>query len=52
MKRIDGYHTTSINDSIQPTKPDLIAVAVKSGLSGKEAEKIYDEINSFLKSQP
>ena len=41
---MNGYHTTSINDSIEPTKDDLLAVAVKAGLNKKEAEKIYSEI--------
>ena len=41
---MNGYHTTSINDSIEPTKDDLIAVAVKAGLNKKEAEVIYSEI--------
>ncbi len=46
---MNGYHTTSINDSIEPTKDDLIAVAVKVGLNKKEAEKIYNEIEKKVK---
>lgn len=41
---IGGYHTTSINDSVEPTKGDLIEVAVKNGLDKVEAEKIFEEI--------
>lgn len=41
---MNGYHTTSINDSIEPTKDDLLAVAVKTGLNKKEAEEIYSDI--------
>ena len=41
---MNGYHTTSINDSIEPTKDDLLAVAVKAGLNKKEAEEIYSDI--------
>ena len=41
---MNGYHTTSINDSIEPTKCDLLTVAVKAGLNKKEAESIYSEI--------
>lgn len=41
---INGYHTTSINDSIEPTKDDLISVAVKVGLNKGVAEDIFCEI--------
>jgi len=46
-----GYHTTSINDSIQPTKADVLAVAEKSGLSKKEAIRIFEEMENLLKSK-
>ena len=46
---MNGYHTTSINDSIEPTKDDLLAVAVKTGLTKKEAEVIYSEIEEKVK---
>lgn len=46
---INGFRTTSINDSIEPTKEDLWAVAVKAGLDKKEAEKIYEEIADVIK---
>ena len=39
----------SINDSIEPTKDDLIAVAVKAGLNKKEAEVIHSEIEETVK---
>lgn len=41
---LGGYHTTSINDRIEPTKEDLIEVGVKNGLGRKGTEKIYEEI--------
>lgn len=47
---MNGYHTTSINDSIEPKKDDLIVVAEKSGLNRKEAEIIFDEINEKVSS--
>ena len=47
---MNGYHTTSINDSIEPTKDDVIAVAVKAGLNKKEAEDIFASIKSRLKN--
>ena len=37
------------DDSIEPTKDDLIAVAVKAGLNKKEAEAIYSEIEEKVK---
>lgn len=46
---MNGYHTTSINDNIEPTKYDLIAIAVKAGLNKKEAETIYDDIEHKVK---
>ena len=45
---MNGFHTTSINDSIEPTKDDLIAVAVKVGLNKKEAEKILVAMESTI----
>ena len=45
---INGYHTTSINDSIEPTKDDLIAVAIKAGLNKKEAEEIFNTIAEII----
>lgn len=46
---MNGYHTTSINDSIVPTKDDLLAVAVKAGLNKKEAEEIFTSMMSHIK---
>lgn len=48
---INGFRTTSINDSIEPSREDVIAVAVKAGLNKKDAEDIYrdmaDAVSSF-----
>ena len=46
---MNGYHTTSINDNIEPTRDDLLVVAVKAGLNKKEAEVIYSEIEEKVK---
>lgn len=46
---MNGYHTTSINDSIVPTKDDLLTVAVKAGLNKKEAEEIFTSMMSRIK---
>ena len=45
---INGFRTTSINDSIEPTKNDLFAVAVKAGLNEKEAVRIFDEMRKLV----
>ena len=47
---INGYHTTSINDSITPTKEDLFAVAEKAGLDTKKAVEVYNVMTDNLKS--
>lgn len=46
---INGYRTTSINDSIKPTKEDLIALAIKAGLNKKEADAIFEEMKEVIK---
>ncbi len=47
---INGYRTTSINDSIMPVKEDLFAVAEKAGLNKKEAMEIFEEIRLIVKN--
>jgi serine/threonine-protein kinase HipA len=46
---INGYHTTSINDNIIPTKQDLFAVAEKAGLETKKATEVYNEMNEIIR---
>ena len=46
---INGFRTTSINDSIEPTKEDLFAVAVKSGLDRKTVEEVFERMESIIK---
>lgn len=45
---MNGFRTTSINDSIEPTRENLLAVAVKAGLNKKEAEQIFVSIKSSV----
>lgn len=45
---MNGYRTTSINDSIEPTKKDLIEVASKVGLEKTKAERIFEEIRGVI----
>ena len=46
---INGYHTTSINDNITPTKEDVWAVAEKIGLERNKAVVIYNSIKEQLR---
>lgn len=45
---MNGYHTTSINDSIEPTKLDLLSVAEQSGLDKEEARCLFEELSSVI----
>ena len=45
---INGFHTTSINDSIEPTKVDLFAVAVKVGLNEKEVIEVFEKMEKYI----
>ena len=46
---INGYHTTSVNDNIQPQKKDLIELAQKMGIDKKEADKEYSKIEEIIR---
>lgn len=43
---INGFHTTTINDSIEPKREDLISLAEKYSLDRTEAEKVFDFIQN------
>lgn len=45
---IRGYRTTSINNSIEPARADLLTVAEKVGLNSKEAESIFDQMRHIV----
>lgn len=45
---INGYHTTSINDNIEPTKSDVIAIAVRAGLNQKQAVDTFERIQNII----
>ena len=45
---MNGFHTTSINDNISPTKEDILVVAEKSGLERTKAIAVYNEINDLV----
>lgn len=44
---INGYRTTSINNSIEPVQSDLIAVAEKAGLRRPELEEIFGRMQKI-----
>lgn len=46
---INGFRTTSINDSIEPTKDDLFAVAVKFGLDKREFWDIFESMQNAIR---
>ena len=41
----NGYHTTTVNDSVAPQKTDLLAIAEKFGLPVRTADEVFEEIN-------
>ena len=47
---MNGYHTTSINDSITPQKEDLLALAKAFSLNEIKAESIYHEMAESVKA--
>lgn len=44
----NGYHTTTINNSGEPTKEDIFAVASQVGLSKQRSKDIYEEISDNI----
>ena len=45
----NGYHTTTINNSGEPTKEDIYAVANEVGLSKQKVKDIMEEIEEIVK---
>jgi serine/threonine-protein kinase HipA len=45
---INGFRTTSINDSIAPSKEDILALAVKIGLKKNEALEVLENMYSII----
>lgn len=45
----NGFHTTTINNSGEPTVSDIMAVAAKVGLSKHRATDIVEEVNMLVK---
>lgn len=42
------YHTTSVNDNPLPCRADILALAERVGLDGKQASSIFDELKATL----
>lgn len=45
----NGFHTTTVNNSGEPTINDMMTVATKVGLSKQRATEIIQEIETFVK---
>ncbi len=45
----NGYHTTTVNNSGEPTKEDMLAVANEVGLSKQKAKDIIGEVDDTIK---
>lgn len=48
---MNGFRTTSVNDSVEPAKEDLIAVAVKAGLNEKDAIAVFDTMENRIQNK-
>lgn len=48
---INGFRTTSINDSIEPTKEDLFSVAIKVGLEWKNAVAEFERMEKCVRDE-
>jgi serine/threonine-protein kinase HipA len=47
----NGFHTTTINNSGEPTTTDILAVATKVGLNKQRAIEIIQEINMHVENK-
>lgn len=45
---INGFRTTSINDSITPTQEDLFAIGIRAGLNKTEVESVFDQMREIV----
>ncbi len=46
---INGFRTTSVNDSITPSTKDILAVATKAGLNRKEVADVYERMQNIVR---
>lgn len=44
----NGFHTTTINNNINPTDNDILQVAAKSGLDKRKAKKTLEEMKEIV----
>jgi hypothetical protein len=47
---MNGYHTTSFADSIEPEDQDILKVAVQSGLSRNRAKRVLEEMKDRIRT--
>ena len=47
---MNGYHTTSFADSIEPEDQDILKVAVQSGLSRNRAKQVLEEMKDRIRT--
>lgn len=47
---MNGYHTTSFADSIEPEDLDILKVAVQSGLSRNRAKQVLEEMKDRIRA--
>ena len=45
----NGYHTTTVNDAIEPQKSDVLALASRVGLNVKKADEIFECIKECVR---
>ena len=48
-KGFNGFHTTTVNNSGEPTEKDMITVAEKVGLNRTKSIRIIEEVNDVIK---
>jgi serine/threonine-protein kinase HipA len=47
----NGFHTTTVNGSGDPSERDILKVAEKANLNAKRAEEILEEVRLVLSSE-
>lgn len=49
---LNGFHTTTINDKIEPVKSDLMELVQKFGITHNEANNLYEDIKQRVRRSP
>jgi len=48
---INGFHTTSFNNSIEPTDNDILTIALENGLNENKAQRILNDIREIVQER-